>query len=162
MEALYSLVRPNFPLPSINSELACETGATVDSHGARPPKLQKGHSLCSLLPSLFRRSKFAFLAFAHVSLRILLRKGDRHSFEADMTGEGPDVPRGVPCSPCRQVLHDISRKRQARTLSQDVAQQFVKYNEYMRNEKLSQVAMPCDAWRADDGRRRVGVCSSGK
>ena len=51
-EALYSHVRPNFPLPSPDSELAYEPVATIDSNSARPSKARTAILRCPI-PSLF-------------------------------------------------------------------------------------------------------------
>ena len=65
---------------------------------ARNHRSAKKAALCFIIPLLFRRSKFALLTLAHVLLRILLRNRGCYSYEADMSGGGPDVTRGVVCS----------------------------------------------------------------
>ena len=97
-EALYSPVSPNFPLVSIDSQLACEIGVTIDSNGAQPSKRQKGRSLLyntfAFPPKQVRTPNTR----SRLLLRILLRHRGRYSYEADISGGGPDVTRGVVCS----------------------------------------------------------------
>ena len=137
-EALYSRVSPNFPLVSIDSQLACEIGVTIDSNGARPSKRQKGHFLLynnfafppkqvrtpntrSRLtqdspPSpwpLFLRGRYQWWRSGRYSRRSMFFRVRSLSFFDDVFTDD--------CGPCRQVLHDIPQRGQGRPLSQDVA-----------------------------------------
>ena len=150
---------------------------------ARDHRSAKKATLCFIIILLFRRSKFALLTLAHVLLRILLRHRGRYYYEADISGGGPDVTRGVVCSlefvPCLFLMtssltivgpagrsyttfHNEGKgglyRRMLLTLlgMSNFTLQFVTY-EWMRDGKLSQAAACCDA-RACGRRTATSWC----